>query len=275
MSQLDYTEEKVALVKGQISRSAAFRHLTTGVIPTTGRPKIVTFTFAGTWAAGDTETITLDGVPSLTTLAAGEDSIEEARDAVLSDLLLVAQFSRDYTFAAVSTDAIRVTGKERVEGSGEYVDYTATESETTAGDGAVTQATTQTWQDKGDIAFGTGLALVTTDDGGQVCALPSATGFAFAGVAVFEHAQENRLLLGEDGIPAQQAISLMLKGYVGLEVEETVVPGDPVFLRHTANANGSPGGWRMSADTATADQITGARWVTGAAAGELAEAFFG
>ena len=55
-------------------------------------------------------------------------------------------------------------------------------------------------------------------------------------------------------------------------VEEDVTPDDDVFFRHSG-AGASPeaiGRFRTDADTANADQVNSARWLTSAVAGGLA-----
>ena len=109
------------------------------------------------------------------------------------------------------------------------------------------------------IPFGRGLVTAGVDKS----ALPSATGFVFDGVAIMKHkAQTNAD--NEAQYEANEAISTLRKGRVWVLAEEAVTSvDDPVYLRHTANAGTTaPGRFRISADTARADQITNARWLT-------------
>lgn len=67
------------------------------------------------------------------------------------------------------------------------------------------------------------------------------------------------------------AVDLVPEGQVWVVVEESVVAMDPVFVRFATGAGGSQkGSFRKSADTATAAQLTGARYLTSASANGLA-----
>lgn len=247
----------------------------TRVAPALARAKIVDYTFAGTWAPADTATVTLQGIPTVGTLQAGDDTITEARDRVLAALQAATALTPLFSFAAQSTNAIRVTGKELVSGSGQYLDYSAAAAESTAGNGTMTAAVAQAYQAAANIPFGVGLARLTSDAEGKQVTLPAATGFVFAGVALHTYAVENRDLLGDGAYPAGHPINAIMKGYVAVVVEQDVTNGDPVYLRHTASGSNTPGGWRKDADTANADLIVGARWETGATAGNLAVLYLG
>ena len=119
-----------------------------------------------------------------------------------------------------------------------------------------------------EVLFGQGLAVVGENESAQ----PSATGFVFEGVAL----KVNLPLDNTTGLAsykANTAISVLRKGRVWVKSEDIIsAVTDDVFLRHTANGAGKdPGQFRTDADTAGADQITTARWLTTtAAANELA-----
>jgi hypothetical protein len=113
--------------------------------------------------------------------------------------------------------------------------------------------------ESGTTEYGRGVVPGTNDD---EFALPSATGFELLGVTLFNHTNDNRSLTASDGIDAQQTTDIMSRGAVWVLPEQAVVPGDPVFVRHTTNGGDTPGGFRMDADTANADQVTGAKWLT-------------
>lgn len=116
------------------------------------------------------------------------------------------------------------------------------------------------------VAYGTGVALGT--DPATQFELPAATGFVFGGVVVHSHAREDVAAAGPE---QNEPNELLRKGRIWVVVEEAVTPADDVFLRHTINAALVPGSWRIDADTARADQITQARWLTSAAAAGLAQ----
>ena len=65
------------------------------------------------------------------------------------------------------------------------------------------------------------------------------------------------------------ALAIMKSGRIYALCEDGCVPGDDVFFRHTTGTGTEIGALRTDADTATADQITGATWETTTAAGEI------
>jgi hypothetical protein len=113
--------------------------------------------------------------------------------------------------------------------------------------------------------------LVVGTDPDTQAALPSATGEVLAGVVAHQQAREDFSLAGDlmlaDGEPA----SLVRKGRVWVSVEEAVTPGDDVFFRHTAGGGGTElGVFRTDADTASADQVAGASWLSTTAGAGIA-----
>lgn len=115
------------------------------------------------------------------------------------------------------------------------------------------------------ISFGVGLSIGAD---GKVL-IPAATGSQFEGVAMMKHkAQSNALGLARYDIG--EAISTLRKGRIWVFAEEAVDPTDAVFLRHTVNGGLIPGDFRTDADTANADQITNAKWVSVLTAAGLA-----
>lgn len=116
------------------------------------------------------------------------------------------------------------------------------------------------------VGYGLGVALGTDPE--VQFELPNLTGFEFGGVLVHSHAREDVEAVG----PIEGELNeLLRKGRIWVTVEETVTTADDVFLRHTDNGGLLQGGWRTDADTARADQIAQAKWLTGAGAGELAQ----
>lgn len=109
-----------------------------------------------------------------------------------------------------------------------------------------------------DVAFGVGLAATTTAGQAEV---PTATSFVFEGISV----QTNKVTLNATGEALYQAgeeITVLKKGRIWVYTEVAIAVGDAVFLRHTVNAALVPGDFRNDADTARADAITNARFVT-------------
>lgn len=122
-----------------------------------------------------------------------------------------------------------------------------------------------------DSSVGFGLALVQGATDGQ-CIVPTATGGVFRGVSVRNLAVNNddTSLVGtylEDDF-----ITLRNFGTIMVITEDAVTKDAAVFFRHTSGAGGTViGSFRSDADTATADEITGARFNATAGAGELVE----
>lgn len=90
------------------------------------------------------------------------------------------------------------------------------------------------------------------------------------GVAMAHQAIESSAT-GSAQYPQYSAVNVLKKGRVWVKVEEAVTPLDPVYVRFAAGAGGTDlGSFRMSADTATAAALAGAKFVSSAGAGELA-----
>jgi hypothetical protein len=273
MTQLSYTTDPEVGVAGQIARGSDFRDIVTGVAAEEGQPEITDIVFAGTWAPNDDVACTIMGISVPTTNIVGATPTA-ARNEHLATLLANADVQAVAICEAISTDTLRITSREIGE-TGRYFNLHPTAGETTAGDGTAVATTTQQEAPAALVEFGMGLALDTTDDRGKRVVVPTATAFIFAGVSVMTHAEDNRTLPGDEAIAPTKSINLLKKGYIYLVCEDGCDPGDPVYLRHTVNGANTPGHFRTDADTARADAITGARWVTGAAAGGLAVAYFG
>ena len=110
-----------------------------------------------------------------------------------------------------------------------------------------------------EVLFGQGLAVVAENESAQ----PSATGFVFEGVAIKTNLPLNNSS-SSASYKANTAISVLRKGRIWVKSESIItnILTDGVFLRHTANAALIPGQFRIDADTARADAITTARWLT-------------
>jgi hypothetical protein len=110
------------------------------------------------------------------------------------------------------------------------------------------------------IEFGLGLVFDDAQDGDRKrVKVPAAAGETFVGIAAFDH---TRPVSGEiDGLTvlestqtvqyrAGDAIKLIRRGRIVVQVEEAVTPESAVFLRHTANGAGTaPGYFRTDIDT--------------------------
>lgn len=267
--QTAYSQDPAKLFAGMLAYGTDFRDIQTRVNAVVGLPKIVTTTLAATWAVGDDLTTTIAGRAVQTTADTGEDTVEEVRDAHVVDLLADAEIGKLVMVVASGTDKIVFTGLDQYPPEGVYLDYAHAVAVTTAGNGTYTAAVTQAFVKAGIVRFGTGVAFDPNDDRGKKVVYPSATGFKFAGIVVHSHAIDGRKLPDGQGVPVTNPFNVIMKGYVACPVEEAVQPGDPLYMRHTAKGALLPGGFRKSADSASADQIPG-HWETGASAGEIA-----
>lgn len=92
-----------------------------------------------------------------------------------------------------------------------------------------------------------------------------------AGIVVRSHVYDPNFDLNSSRDPKPGAVlNIGRKGHFYVTVEEAVVPGDPVFVRHTANGgNTQKGAFRKSSDSSNAVAITG-RYLSTAGAGEIA-----
>lgn len=120
-----------------------------------------------------------------------------------------------------------------------------------------------------DIAFGRAVVRGTGDD---QAILPSATGQAFVGITEMTSAGS------EDGSNLHQyeqyrEMNVLDFGEIHVYTEQSVVPGDPVYFRHTADT--APldviGRFRKDASGGDADLIQGAVFETTTAAGGIAQ----
>ena len=118
------------------------------------------------------------------------------------------------------------------------------------------------------VAIAFGLGLVQTAVAGQA-ALPSATGFTFEGISVQTNKPTSNAT-GEAQYEIGEEITVLRKGRIWVYVETAVAVNDDVFLRHTVNGALLAGDFRTDADTARADQITNARFITATTAAGLA-----
>ena len=183
----------------------------------------------------------------------------------IRDALIVAYRNTQEleTVAAINpsgADTARLTAL--VKGTG----YTLTESDANLSTAAVVaNGTTQTPK--------FGRAMVRRAGGGdQSAALPSAASQEFLGVNSRIHSDVDPTGAPKDATAPFKTMSLVRGGKILVEVEEAVSAGDPAFFRHTAGAGGTELGiWRNDADTATADQVTGAKFTTSTTGAGLAE----
>jgi hypothetical protein len=112
------------------------------------------------------------------------------------------------------------------------------------------------------IPFGVGVIKGTADNRAL---LPRLVGdnAKFMGVVLHHHAYAKPYQLDTVGITPKTMMSVISRGRVWVTVEEAVTQNDRAFMRYAAGAGGTQlGAWRKSADTATAVEILGARFIT-------------
>lgn len=89
------------------------------------------------------------------------------------------------------------------------------------------------------------------------------------GVVVSTHSLPSNEGGDDPHYAAQDSVMVMNKGRIYVAIEEDIAVGDDVYFRHTAGGGGTKlGAFRNDADTATADQLTNARWIKGGTAAE-------
>lgn len=119
----------------------------------------------------------------------------------------------------------------------------------------------------GDIPFGRAVVQGTADNQGK---LPTATGQLFLGISEMTTAWAENAS-GLHLYQQYREMNIIDFGEVWAYTEQSVVPGDAVYFRHTAAA--SPldvvGRLRKDAGGGNADLVVGAAWVTTTAAGGI------
>lgn len=122
------------------------------------------------------------------------------------------------------------------------------------------------------IAYG---RLVTHKIGtdSQEVGLPAASGETVAGITFAVYIYEKSLnAQGHVGVAPNKMIDVLTRGDIPVFTETDVDPTQPVYFRHTANGVDKDviGRFRTDADTATCDELIGAKWLDTAKAGEIA-----
>lgn len=118
-----------------------------------------------------------------------------------------------------------------------------------------------------DVPFGRAVVRGTADDQGK---LPTATGQAFIGITEMTTAWAENAS-GLHLYSQYREMNIIDFGEVWVYTEQSVVPGDAVYFRHTADT--SPldvvGRFRKDASGTDADLIVGASWETTTSAGAI------
>lgn len=210
--------------------------------------------------AATTYTFTIDlgnGPVAVSYLSGATTSLAAIRDGLIAAARAKSEFE-DKVFPNVGgASALTLTATKPGEG------FTTAES-----DANLTLANTTPNVVTEPIPFGR--AVVRGSTGVRSAILPSTTGQKFEGVVERVHSNVDPIEGSADEVTPFSDMSVGHKGMWYVQIEEDVTPQDDVFFRHTAGAGGTqPGAWRTDADTATADQVTNARWVDNGTAGGL------
>lgn len=115
------------------------------------------------------------------------------------------------------------------------------------------------------VGFGLALAQGTND---TECRPLAATSDKVIGVSVFSHA--DNINNGVEGYAAQSAVNVLRSGSIWVKVEEAVTPESAVYVRAVATGSEVAGAFRTTADGSDTIQLTNSKFLTSAAAGELA-----
>lgn len=229
--------------------------------------QIDTITLSGTPGNVETYTVTLNGVPvSFVTDASG--TLQELYDGLLAALL--AESFNVPSIVGITGNGTTVISVTATNGG---VPFTLVETLDSTGNLVLATATANV--SGNPIPFGRG--VVRSASGDDLAVLPSATGFVFEGISVNRakgRIKDNSVsppITGDAEYKEDESFPVLRKGRIWVIPEDAVTPASDVYLRHTANGvTFVPGRWRTDADTAKGDQITGARWLTTASAGQLA-----
>jgi hypothetical protein len=147
----------------------------------------------------------------------------------------------------------------------EYIDLEATGLVAGQFYKSVVNGAKLTGYNAGSTVLPAGFGAVWTGTGLNV-ALPTGAG-NFAGVLTIPQVEVREGYSldadGRFGFPAKYEVALSATDMYAVYVDDTVAIGDPVFLRHTAGGS-VIGTFRNDADTANAQAIAGAQFMTAA-----------
>lgn len=209
-------------------------------------------------------TVTINGVPISFTSDANATK-EEIRDGLIAAINNEGFVNNAVTASdGAGTDDLDITADTA------GVPFTLTES-----DANLSTATQQANVTGNPVPFGRGLAR-----GGSpgLAVLPSATSFVLEGVSTNRAKalpKDNTVSPPQTGTARwneAESMTVLRRGRIWVIPEDAVTITDDVYVRHTqgSQSNQTPGRFRTDADSAKADQVTNARWLTAAGAGELA-----
>lgn len=90
------------------------------------------------------------------------------------------------------------------------------------------------------------------------------------GIALHTHKEQAYPTSANVGYPYSSMISVMTKGRAYVQVEEAVVAGDAVYVRHSVGTGSKIGAFRKSNDSSTAGLLPSAKYITSAGTNGLA-----
>lgn len=114
-------------------------------------------------------------------------------------------------------------------------------------------------EESASIPYGVMVAQGTAEN--QIANL-SGTGDDFLGVTIHEHTEIDSAGEAAEIEADGGKASILRKGRIWVVVEEAIALTNDVYFRHTAAGAEVLGAFRTDADTADADQLTNARWLT-------------
>lgn len=185
-------------------------------------------------------------------------SLTAARDALIASARADETFENRVAFNPSGAASVRITAL--VQGQG----FTTSEA-----DANLTVTNVQANAATQSVPFGR--AVVYRTGAGTTersAALPSATGQTLVGVVERIHTDVDPTnatpanLQGE--VSPFQDMTVVYEGPIWVEVDEAVTEADTPHFRHTAGGTGggAVGTWRTDPDTARADPVTGAKFIT-------------
>lgn len=112
-----------------------------------------------------------------------------------------------------------------------------------------------------DALIGYGKPVVRGTDPERQAKLPSADTDVLLGITIRDLAIENTSVGSNLSEYSEgDVMSVLREGSINVVAEEAVVPGDPVYFYHTANAGKVPGDFVKAPDATFTTLIPGATW---------------
>lgn len=133
-------------------------------------------------------------------------------------------------------------------------------------------AVIERWTNREGSAHPFGVALTRHASVAKASEEFDAVADVLIGLALRSHSHDTQNLSGADAIGDAEAFDLLRKGFVYVDVEESVADGDDAFARFTSDGgdNTQLGTWRKSVDSNRARRVLGATFRSAASAGGVA-----